>query len=747
MHVFKVAQFLFKEPKPVLIGLAVASLLSAAGSAQTSRDSAPADAVRPVFDLRSPERSPFPSDVFTVADPNQITGRRVNLPMPQDCGTYASDCEDVAVLNQLDGFNMMARVTVPFDGDIDPASVTSKTIFLVKLRDVRQGHDYGNNVEVVGINYVVWDPATRELSFRPDNHLDQHTRYALVLTTGVRDARGRPVGIAPALRDLLADDARNVDSDYRRGLSAAAERVRRRVPEGLDVAALSVFTTQTFSHIVERLRAAVQQAPAPTLNFNIGPKGERAVFADSTIAAVTNNADINVGGALTPQNINPAQWRTIVPGAVGTVAFGMFRTLDFSAASSGHVPLVPTRTGRLVRTGEIDVAFNLWLPSGAPPRGGWPVYIYAHGSFGDKNSGARIASVAAAHGLATITINAVGRGFGPRTTMTVRRADGSTMTFLAPGLGLDQNGDNVINDWEPFQASRPNRLHNLAGPSAMTISQHFALVRALGRGVDVDGDGRPDLDGSRLYIQGQSFGAIPALVTFAYEPALRAAAAVSPSALPVYAGMLAPATRRVFGAGHLASRIPALLNSAYGVTSVDGVTVTEPFFDDNLPLRNEPPRVNTVPGALAIQRLVDRIVWTAQYANPVAFAPLVRRAPPSGVRPRPFLLQYPRGDQTVPNPITADLIRAGDFVDRVSFYRHDLNFGLPGVLADPHAYFTTFNAANPDYFRIMLGAQHQVATFFESDGKSMIRPTPNEFWEVPIKSPPPEDLFYLPRRK
>src|SRR5829696_480750 len=65
--------------------------------------------VRPLFDLRSPERSPFPSDVFTVADPNQNTGRRVNLPMPQDCRIYASDCEDVRVLNQLDGFSMHAR--------------------------------------------------------------------------------------------------------------------------------------------------------------------------------------------------------------------------------------------------------------------------------------------------------------------------------------------------------------------------------------------------------------------------------------------------------------------------------------------------------------------------------------------------------------------------------------------------------------------------------------------------------------
>jgi hypothetical protein len=62
--------------------------------------------VHPLFDLSSPERSPFPSDRFTVADDEQNTARRVNLPMPEDCTVEVSECEDVAILNQLDGFNL-----------------------------------------------------------------------------------------------------------------------------------------------------------------------------------------------------------------------------------------------------------------------------------------------------------------------------------------------------------------------------------------------------------------------------------------------------------------------------------------------------------------------------------------------------------------------------------------------------------------------------------------------------------------
>ena len=48
--------------------------------------------------------------------------------MPDDCVVNASDCEDVGVLNHLDGFNLNARISVPFDGDIDPSSVTNQTI-------------------------------------------------------------------------------------------------------------------------------------------------------------------------------------------------------------------------------------------------------------------------------------------------------------------------------------------------------------------------------------------------------------------------------------------------------------------------------------------------------------------------------------------------------------------------------------------------------------------------------------------
>ena len=55
----------------------------------------------------------FPSDTLTVPDAGQITGKRLNLPLP-DCDARRSDCEDVRLLNQLDGFDLDPRVAIGF---------------------------------------------------------------------------------------------------------------------------------------------------------------------------------------------------------------------------------------------------------------------------------------------------------------------------------------------------------------------------------------------------------------------------------------------------------------------------------------------------------------------------------------------------------------------------------------------------------------------------------------------------------
>src|SRR5258705_5771771 len=127
--------------------------------------------VEALFDLASPATSPFPSDHFTVADHDQRTGVRVSLPKP-DCAARISDCADIDVINTLDGFNLQPRLSIPFSGPIDVSTVSSSTVFLVRLGDVHGGRSR----HVVGINQIVWDPATNTLHDESDEFLDQHTR-------------------------------------------------------------------------------------------------------------------------------------------------------------------------------------------------------------------------------------------------------------------------------------------------------------------------------------------------------------------------------------------------------------------------------------------------------------------------------------------------------------------------------------------------------------------------------------------
>ena len=127
--------------------------------------------VQPRYDLSTPEGSPFPSDRWTAVDWSQPTGLRVNLPKP-DCNARPSDCADIDVLNTLDGFNVQPRISIPFTGAIDPASVSSSSVFLIRIPDHA----------ITGVNQIVWQPAAATLHVESDQLLRQQTTYILVVT-------------------------------------------------------------------------------------------------------------------------------------------------------------------------------------------------------------------------------------------------------------------------------------------------------------------------------------------------------------------------------------------------------------------------------------------------------------------------------------------------------------------------------------------------------------------------------------
>jgi hypothetical protein len=113
-------------------GLVACLVFSLALAIRPAHSDKPDGTVHALFNLHHPETGPFPSDIFTVADPTHNTGHRVNLPYP-DCAVHVSDCKDLDVINTLDGFGLQTRLSIPFDGSIDVNTATAENVFLISL--------------------------------------------------------------------------------------------------------------------------------------------------------------------------------------------------------------------------------------------------------------------------------------------------------------------------------------------------------------------------------------------------------------------------------------------------------------------------------------------------------------------------------------------------------------------------------------------------------------------------------------
>jgi len=720
------------------------------GSFRRGTASAPSTPVHALFDLSAPSKGPFPSDRFTVSDASNNTNVRVNLPYP-DCNERPSDCEDIDVINTLDGFNLQPRLSIPFDGQIDVSTVTSETIFLISLGNTLPHSDNGGGV--IGINQVVWDTATLTLHVESDELLDQHTRYALIVTRGVRDVSGDPVEAAEAFRRFR----QTVRGKYKRALLEAIHAARR-IGIRDDIAVASVFTTQSATAILEKIRDQIKAAAPAPADFLLGPRGERTVFPLEEVTGITWGQQTGVNPPVfKPVNLNFSLIRDIFPGAVGSLVFGKYLSPDYEVHPGEYIPPVGTRTGTPELQGTNEIYFNLALPSGSVPKDGWPVAIVGHGATLSKQDMQFFAASLAAQGIATIYINAVGHGFGPLGTLTVNQTVGEPVTFAAGGRGIDQDGNGIIADSEGISTAPPRSIVFFSDGIRQTAVDLMQLVRVIEVGMDVDGDGQRDLDPSRIYYFGQSLGANYGTVFLAIEPRMQAGVLTVAGGPIIENRRLSPGDRHLLGM-LLDSRVPSLINSP-GIISLDGVSVGSPRFHENMLLRDDIPLtveledgmtqviqstvINSLPGAMAIQEVLENIAWVSQAGSPVAYAPHLRSAPLQSVPAKSVIYQFAKGDQNAPNPNTTAILRAGDLADRTLFYRHDLAFAEdPTVPKNPHGFVrrTDLLDARP----IALGAQSQVAVFFASDGTEIIHPEPERFFEVPIVLPLPEKLNFIP---
>jgi hypothetical protein len=715
--------------------------------------------VHPLFKLESPETSPFPSDRFTIADDQNLTRRRVNLPLPIDCVSDRSECDDVNVLNQLDGFSLRPRVVIPFNGDINPSTVAGNAFFVslgnaaegwsddgpdsvpsddVDHEDLRKRSGFGR---VTGINQIGWDPATRVVVAKADRLLDEHTRYALVVTNGILDTSGKPLGPDDAFRHY-PDKLSVPDERWYRKALLAAEWAGRHSGNRRNVIAVSSFTTQSVTYLQEKITNQLLAAAPAKPDFNIGPAGTRAIFAFDRIQSVTHNQQVSPGGPPVPGEAHALTGSRWIPGSVGRIAYGKFTAPDYMVHPGEYIPPIRSRTGTPEPQRLNTLYFTLILPSGAKPPNGWPVVVFGHGGNGTSaTTPLEIASIPASHGLALITINLVGHGRGPGSTLALKMADGSSTIIPAPGRGIDQNGDGVIETAEGHYATPPRLLGLYADAITQISADNLSLVRLIQGGVDADGDSQVDLNPSRIYFLGQSLGAFSNLPFVTFTQAVRASFFLVPAAgTAIESRRLSPSFRPATGS-LLAERTPSLLNSADGLTSLGGITVSEPFFNENVPFRDAPPAINHIAGAMAIQCLFDRIEWKSQTGDGAVFARTLRKSPLENARARPTVIFLGRGDQSAPLADTGSLVRDGELEDRTVLYRHDLFFASnPTSVKNSHTVYR-FQGATAPTNPITVAIQEQFSQFFESDGTALNRTSP--YLETPMRSPLPTGLDFI----
>ncbi|MSP15704.1 MAG: hypothetical protein EXR73_03655 [Myxococcales bacterium] len=523
--------------------------------------------VHPLWDPGAGELGAFPDDAYTVDDPASRTGLRPDV-TPERIPFLATTVpvfQDIfRDLGTLDGFGLTGGIYLRFDGALDKAvlltgestaSAESPVLLVVEGESGPELWPYELEVTDEDMTLLL-------LPMRP---LPPRARVFAAVTTRVLGADGRAVAAGPAMRAALDGEP--------------AEAVAARVSERMQRAADSLVTLGAVATVDEVAAVVV---------FTTQSVHEDALAVAADVAA-----------------------RDIVP-LPGTVCFteqawvrceGKFVAIDYRG--DNRVVEEIGVGGRVLETAKTwEVPFTAWLPLTRPgPFGGtaFPTLIFGHGLGGERQQAERLASFAAAQGLATIAIDALRHGGHPTAKNSV------TLLRVLDFFAIDAAAGTIepLEMRDNFRQSAWDRLQ---------------LTRMLVLGLDLDGDGVADLDPARLGYLGVSLGGIMGPELLALAPEIGAGILVVPGARVGYIVRDAPQFAPI-----VAAMKPA--------NASDGDIVR--FFP-------------------ILQTLLDR-------GDPVAWAPLLGDGPrPDGVLPAaPHLLAgMVLDDDTVPNSTNRVLVRA-----------------------------------------------------------------------------------------
>jgi dienelactone hydrolase len=678
-----------------------------------------------LFQPNSLGAGPFPSDILTVHDEDQKTHLRVDLPASNaNCDFWSSPavCSNIALLNQLDGFSVNPRLMVCFSAAVDPKTLVSG----ISITPLDSG-------PAVGINQIIFDPPSNCAFAKPNEILNQQSRYLMTVTNSIHDTHGKKVTEDEAFKDCLESDLL-----YCQELDEALEHL---VPGASkhNVIAASLFTTMSATTWLEEARRYVStNQPAVVL-----PAGYPFSFKLADIKRIT--------WVPSQSGLPPQAFPLKALSGVKTIAFGLYLSPNFLDPSTGTIPvmtantpigdsmLIPGIRARIPR-GFVLVSFHLFLPAGPRPPDGFPIVIYGHG-LGDSQFGAPtfIASTLAKNGFATVAIEITGHGYGRGSTVNVTDSNNVVHTVFTPGRGILIPGNTQIGSADGCIVPGAVAVRDCARQTAVDL---FALSETIqktgGFGV---------INPKRVYYVGQSFGSTYGTLFHAVEPNVRAAVVNGDGGTSVDVARLGISGRSL-GIEYLATL--GLLN----VPPAPPEAYFHDAFNDNYVFRGASAVVNEIPGAMAIQAAFEAADWLGMLGDPLAYAPHLKTSPLDGVPKKSTLFQFGYGDLEVSNPTESAVIRAADAQSSSWLFRFEqatlkdghpelLGVMMPGV---PFPILPHRILSNPTIFdvpaetSISLAEQQQVASYFASDGES--NPDPNQFVTAPFS--PGMNLFQVP---
>jgi pimeloyl-ACP methyl ester carboxylesterase len=470
----------------VLLTLGIATLI--AGCESGSSEGPPAQTFSPASPpaggtfvaLYAPpvQAVPYPNDIY------RPPGQTLNVPVKVTTPLAPA-------LNTLDGFSTTAVISAPFNGPLDPATLTAASIVVLRLPSAPglptplvPGTDYSVRISTAagsggGILEIV-----------PLKPLLPRTRYAFIVTNGVRSTAGVAAGadlVFGAVRDTYLAGGSSVPGQ------PALNPLFLVIPPLLELArAIGIspsnvvvawsMLTQSTTDVLDVGDATTAARPAV-----LAPAGTTAQVG------LRGWADMYAGYIEIPYYGDPANPLT-----------------SFWITSQLAPPNVQNPTP-IVRGGNRRIPLLATLPNltapGQPtqPGSGWPVVIFQHGITLNRTVMLAMADSFAAAGFAVIAIDLPLHGI----------TDTANPFYQAPNerhFNLDNVGavgvfapdGQIDNGWQILNVANPL---NARDHIRQAVADTIALKRTL-PSLDFPNVPNPDLDGNRIHFVGSSLGSI-----------------------------------------------------------------------------------------------------------------------------------------------------------------------------------------------------------------------------------------------